>query len=72
MRTQPSNDREAKEESHETPDRRDFLKAAVVAAAGAAAPAGAAWAGSNQGVQTEGSSMNIRKLGGLSVPAANI
>ena len=44
MSTQPINGREAEDEFRETPDRRDFLKVAVVAAASAALPVGAAWA----------------------------
>ena len=40
------NRRDAKEESSVTSDRRDFLKVAVMAAAGAALPVSAAsWAG---------------------------
>jgi hypothetical protein len=46
MSTKAINGREAKEESSLTSDRRDFLKVAVMAAAGAALPVGAAsWAG---------------------------
>jgi aryl-alcohol dehydrogenase-like predicted oxidoreductase len=74
MSTQPVNDRGAAEESRATPGRRDFLATAVVAAAGAALPAAAAWASparnaSIQGIQGEGSSMNVRTLGGLAVSA---
>ena len=53
--------------------RRNFLKAAVMAAAGAALPAGAAsWARaaaaqSTQGIKREAYTMRTRKLGGLEV-----
>jgi aryl-alcohol dehydrogenase-like predicted oxidoreductase len=72
MIRQRINGREWADESRVTPDRRDFLKAAVVAAAGAALPAGAAWASpagapSRQGMKGEASTMNVRKLGGLEV-----
>jgi aryl-alcohol dehydrogenase-like predicted oxidoreductase len=73
MSTQPINGREAANESRVAPDRREFLKAAVIAAAGAALPVGAAsWvspagAPSSQGIQREAHTMKVRKLGGLEV-----
>ena len=73
MSTKAINGREAKEESSLTSDRRDFLKVAVMAAAGAALPVGAAsWAGpaaaqSTQRIKGEAYTMKTRKLGGLEV-----
>ena len=73
MSTKAINGREAKEESSVTSDRRDFLKVAVMAAAGAALPVGAAsWAGpaaaqSTQRIKGEAYTMKTRKLGGLEV-----
>ena len=73
MSTKAINGREAKEESSLTSDRRDFLKVAVMAAAGAALPVSAAsWAGpaaaqSTQRIKGEAYTMKTRKLGGLEV-----
>ena len=73
MSTKAINGREAEEESSLTSDRRDFLKVAVMAAAGAALPVGAAsWAGpaaaqSTQRITGEAYTMKTRKLGGLEV-----
>jgi aryl-alcohol dehydrogenase-like predicted oxidoreductase len=55
-----------------TSDRREFLRAAVVAAAGTALPGAAAWAHpaasrTNEDIKGEVSTMNVRKLGGLEV-----
>ena len=73
MSTKAINGREVKEESSLTSDRRDFLKVAVMAAAGAALPVGAAsWASpaaaqSTQSIKGEAYTMKTRKLGGLEV-----
>jgi hypothetical protein len=73
MSTNAINGREAKEESSLTSDRRDFLRLAVMAAAGAALPVGAAsWAGpaaaqSTQRITGDAYTMKTRKLGGLVV-----
>ena len=68
------NGRDAKEESSVTSDRRDFLKVAVMAAAGAGAlPVGAAsWASpaaaqSTHSIKGEAYTMKTRKLGRLEV-----
>jgi hypothetical protein len=67
------NRRDAKEESSVTSDRRDFLKVAVMAAAGAALPVSAAsWASSaaaqaTQNIKGEAYTMTTRKLGALEV-----
>ena len=53
MSTKAINGREVKEESSLTSDRRDFLKVAVMAAAGAALPISAAsWANPAQSTQS--------------------
>ena len=73
MSTKAINGRQAKEESSVTSDRRDFLKVAVMAAAGAALPVSAAsWANpaaaqSTQSIKGEAYTMKTRKLGGLAV-----
>ena len=76
MSTQNINDRETAEESGVAANRRGFLKAASIAAAGAALPIGAAsWAtpAAAQTTQRSGSgsgqpyTMRTRKLGGLEV-----
>jgi aryl-alcohol dehydrogenase-like predicted oxidoreductase len=67
------NCRDAKEESSVTPDRRGFLKVAVMAAASAGLPVVAgSWASpgaaqSTQSSKREGYTMKTRKLGGLEV-----
>jgi Aldo/keto reductase family len=74
MSTQRSNGREAEEtDANMNVERRRFLKAAGIAAAGAALPISAAsWAGpaadqSRQSIQREAYTMKTRKLGGLEV-----
>ena len=72
MSTNAINGRRAKEESSVTSDRRDFLKVAVMAAAGAALPVSAAsWANpaaaQSQSIKGEAYTMKTRKLGGLVV-----
>ena len=71
MRTNAIDGRQVTEESSLTSDRRDFLKVAVMAAAGAALPIGAAsWAHpaqSTQSMKAEAYTMKTRKLGGLVV-----
>ena len=73
MSTHPTKNRDAAEESILTSERRSFLKAAGLAAAGAALPTGAAsWAGpapaqSAQSIKREAYTMKTRKLGGLEV-----
>ena len=71
MRTNAIDGRQVTEESSLTSDRRDFLKVAVMAAAGAALPIGAAsWANpaqSTQSMKAEAYTMKTRKLGGLVV-----
>ncbi|SEJ69389.1 hypothetical protein SAMN04244572_04926, partial [Azotobacter beijerinckii] len=75
MSTQNINDREAVEESSVAADRRGFLKAAGIAAAGAVLPIGAAslaTPAAAQAAQRDGNSgqpytMRTRKLGSLEV-----
>ena len=72
MSTKAITGRQANEESGLTSDRRDFLKVAVMAAAGAALPVSAAsWASTAaaQSTQRKGEAykMKTRKLGGLEV-----
>jgi aryl-alcohol dehydrogenase-like predicted oxidoreductase len=76
MNMQHINDREAvTEQSNVNSERRRFLKAAGIAAAGAALPISAAsWAApapaqSTQRIKTEVYTMKTRKLGGLEVSA---
>ena len=72
MRTKATSRRQAKDESGLPSDRRDFLKVAVMAAAGAALPVStASWASaaaqSAQSIKGEANTMKNRKLGGLVV-----
>ena len=71
MRTNAIDGRQVKEGSSLTSDRRDFLKVAIMAAAGAALPISAAsWANpaqSTQSMKAEAYTMKTRKLGGLVV-----
>ena len=72
MRTKATTRRQAKDESGLPSDRRDFLKVAVMAAAGAALPVStASWASaaaqSTQSIKGEANTMKTRKLRGLVV-----
>ena len=72
MCTKATTRRQAKDESGLPSDRRDFLKVAVMAAAGAALPVStASWASaaaqSAQSIKGEANTMKTRKLGGLVV-----
>src|SRR5919112_2697370 len=72
MRTKATTRGQAKDESGLPSDRRDFLKVAVMAAAGAALPVSTApWASaaaqSAQSIKGEANTMKTRKLGGLVV-----
>src|ERR671913_1961709 len=72
MRTKATTRRQAKDESGLPSDRRDFLKVAVMAAAGAALPVStASWASAAaqtaQSIKGEANTMKTRKLGGLVV-----
>src|ERR671911_704577 len=72
MRRKATTRRQAKDESGLPSDRRDFLKVAVMAAAGAALPVStASWASaaaqSAQSIKGQANTMKTRKLGGLVV-----